>query len=144
MMLAALALAIQLTAPDAASLTVTVADRCLAVMEGEAEPVWQALDLPGDRRATVDLRRDGCFLTLDNWAGDDGAFATTVRHGLETWTGDWQVSQWREGRVNESGPSIWTTMVLPDIRRHSAYWVQIIEPEAGAAGVLSVSYGIGP
>lgn len=143
-MLTALAMAVQLAAPEAAALIVATEARCLSVMQGEAEPVHEAYDLPDDRRATVDLRRDACFVTIDNWRGDAGAFAASVRDGLEARAGHWQVSQWRETVANESGPSVWTTLIFPDIRRHSAYWVQIIEPAADAAGVLSVSYGIDP
>lgn len=142
-MLTTMAMAAQLAAPDAAALIVATEARCLSVMQGEIEPVREALDLSEDRRATIDLRRDGCFVTIDNWRGDASAFAQSVRDGLEARTGQWQVSQWRETVVNESGPSVWTTLIFPDIRRHSAYWMQIIEPAADAAGVLSVSYGIG-
>lgn len=140
----AMAMAAQLAAPDAAALIVATEARCLPVMQGEVEPVREALDLPGDRRATIDLRRDGCFVTIDNWRGDAGLFTEAVRDGLEARAGHWQVSQWRETVINESEPSVWTTLIFPDIRRHSAYWMQIIEPAAGAAGVLSVSYGISP
>lgn len=143
-MLAALAMAIRLATPDAAALAVETADRCLAVMRDEAEPVHETLTLADDRLAIRDLRRDGCHVTVDAWRGDDGAFATAVRAGLEARLGRWQVSEWRQTRVNESGPAVWTTMVVPDIRRHSAYFIQIIEPVAGSGGVLSFSYGIAP
>lgn len=132
--------------PDAATAVLDLSEQCLAVMTGRAEPpaaVRRTL-LSDGREAVVIVGRDGCTLSIDGWSDDAGSFATRVRDGLLADSRHWRVSQWRERQVNESGPRLWTSIVFPDIRRHSAYWVQIIEPERGAPQRLEVSLGIGP
>lgn len=139
------ALALQ-TAPDAATATLATADRCLDVMLGETEPPArpERVTLADGRQAVILLGRDGCSLAVDGWRDDSGLLADKVRDDL---TGDrqgWTVSEWRQLRVNESGPTLWTTLVLPDVRRHSGYWIQIIEPQQGAPERLEISFGIDP
>lgn len=141
------ALSLQTPEPsDAATAVLALSDQCLVVMtdEDEAPAGIRRLRLADGREADVIIGRDGCSLGIDDWTDDAGALAARVRDGLLAESDAWTVSQWRERRVNESGPTLWTSIVLPDVRRHSAYWVQIIEPERGAPRRLEVSYGIGP
>lgn len=145
-MLAALALQAQ-PAQDAADLTLDLSQQCLAVMTGRAEPPavgtrW--IPVGGGLSASVTVSPGGCSFEVEGWRDDSGAFATRLRDGLLADSRHWQVAQWRERQVNESGPTLWTSIVFPDIQRHRAYWVQIIEPEAGAPERLSVEFGIGP
>jgi hypothetical protein len=132
--------------PDAATAVLVLSEQCLAVMTSEAEPPATSrwLTLSDGREAEVVIGAGGCTLNIEGWSDDGGAFATAVRDGLSAQSLNWTVSQWRERQVNESGPARWSAMVVPDIRRHSAYWMQIIEPERGAPDRLSVSFGIGP
>ena len=132
--------------PDAAALTVDLSQRCLAAMTGEgAPPAGSTLvDLGDGLEALVMITASGCSLEIEGWRDDSGAFATEVRDRLLADGYRWQVAQWRERKVNESGPTRWTALVVPDVRRHSAFWMQIIEPEQGAPQRLSVSFGIGP
>jgi hypothetical protein len=133
-------------APDAAAATVDISRQCLAVMTDEAEPRAGSslVPLDGGLEALVVITTNGCSLEIDGWREDSGAFTTRVRDGLLADVRDWEVAQWRERKVNESGPTRWTSLVIPDVRRHSAFWIQIIEPEEGAPSRLSVSFGIGP
>ncbi len=134
-------------APDAASAALDLSRQCLAVMKGQAEPPAVAVrrvPLSNGLQGSIRITPGGCSLEIDDWRDDSGAFAGQVRDGLLAQHGHWRVTQWRERRVNESGPTLWTSIVFPDARRHSAYWVQIIEPEQGAPAHLSVSFGIGP
>ena len=140
-LLAALALQTQ-AAPNAADVILQTTDSCLAVMQGEADARSERIALDDGREASIILGRDGCSLDIDGWRDDQGTTAARVRDAL-TAAPHWQTTQWREQQVNEAGPGLWTSVVFPDIRRHSAYFVQIIEPVQGAPQRLSVSYGIG-
>ncbi len=134
-------------APDAVTATLDLSEQCLTVMTGRAEApanAWNRIALADGREATTTIGTGGCSLSIDNWRDDGGAFATTVRDGLLAGHMRWTVSQWREPRANESGPALWSAMVIPDIRRHSAYFIQIIEPGRGAPERLDVSFGIAP
>lgn len=133
-------------APDAATTTIEVAGRCMDVMTGRAEPPAgpERVTLDDGREARIEISAAGCRLSVDDWSPDGGVYATRVRDGLAAASGHWTVSQWRASVVNESGPTRWTTLVFPDIRRHSAFWIQIIEPERGAPERLSITFGIAP
>jgi len=140
------ALAVQ-SAPDAASVTLALSEQCLAVMTSEAEAPAvgrKRVPLADGREAAIIIGRDGCSLSIDDWRDDGGAFATTVRDDLLARPMRWTMSQWRESRASESGPALWSAMVIPDIRRHSAFYIQIIEPGHGAPERLEVSFGIAP
>ncbi|WP_420471970.1 hypothetical protein [Brevundimonas sp. FT23042] len=133
--------------PDAAAATLDLSEKCLAVMTGRAEApaaAWNRIALADGREATITIGRNGCSLGIDNWRDDGGAFATAVRDSLLAGRMRWTVSQWREPRASESGPALWSAMVIPDIRRHSAFYIQIVEPGHGAPERLEVSFGIAP
>jgi hypothetical protein len=132
--------------PDIATAVLSLSDHCLAVMTGRAEaPVGpRRLSLADGRDATVLVERGGCTLSIEDWADDSGIVPTGVRDGLLAASRHWRVTQWREREVSESGSRLRTSIVFPDIRRHSAYWVQITEPGSGSPHRLEVSYGIGP
>lgn len=139
------ALALQ-PAPDAADVALDLSARCLRVMTGEAEPPagLPMITLAGGLKARLALGAGGCSLTVEGWRGGSDDFAAKVRDGLLADSDHWRVTRWRERQVNESDPMLWTSLVFPDIRRDGAYRVQIIEPEQGAPGRLSVTFGIDP
>ena len=108
--------------PDAATATLDLSRQCLAVMQGDAEPPAvgvRYIPLADGLEASLMVSSGGCSLEVEGWRPDSAAFATQVRDGLLAHTNDWQVTQWREQRVSESGPTRWSTMRLrrPDEQR---------------------------